>query len=214
MTEKSMEVEARNFESLIGKLNGFSDKQMEQHLGLYKGYVKKLNEIRSKIAKIPYDTRLELTNFSYGEYSELKRREPVAYNGVYLHELYFENLASSAREPEASGDLHKAIEGAFGSRSNWEQDLFACGNTATNGWVLLSYDPHDRRLHHNQVWEHSDKLMIGQIPILALDAWEHAFMIDFGTDKASYVKAFLKNLNWKVVNERFADARAEVAAIA
>ncbi len=205
------DVKAKNYEDLIGSLEGFSEKQVEQHLELYKGYVKKLNEIRSKIARIPYEQRMELTNFSFGEYSELKRREPVAYNGMYLHELYFENLQ---REPETSGDLRKAIEQAFGSQSNWELDLFACGNTATNGWVLLTYDSHDRMLHHNQVWEHSDKVMIGQIPILALDAWEHAFMIDYGTDKLSYMKAFLKNLNWKVVNERFADARAEVAAIA
>lgn len=208
------DVTAKNFENLIGKLEGFSEKQIQQHLELYKGYVKKLNEIRTKIAKIPYGERQELTNFSFGEYSELKRREPVAYNGVYLHELYFQNLERSARQPEASGDLRKAIDQAFGSQSNWELDLFACGNTATNGWVLLAYDPHDRELHHNQVWEHSDKVMIGQIPILALDAWEHAFMIDYGTDKLSYMKAFLKNVSWKVVSERFADARAEVAALA
>jgi len=208
------EVQAKNFEHLIGKLDGLSEKQISQHLGLYKGYVKKLNEIRGKIEKIPYEKRQELTNFSFGEYSELKRREPVAYNGVYLHELYFENLGRSTRESEGSRNLRKAIEGAFGSVSNWELDLFACGNTATNGWVLLTYDPHDRMLHHNQVWEHSDKVMIGQIPVLALDAWEHAFMIDFGTDKLSYMKAFLKNLNWKAVNQRFEAAKAEVSAIA
>ncbi|MGH9443086.1 MAG: superoxide dismutase [Thermoanaerobaculia bacterium] len=207
-------VKAKNFEGLVGKLEGLSEKQILQHLDLYKGYVKKLNEIRDRIAKIPYDKRQELTNFSYGEYSELKRREPVAYNGVYLHELYFENLGKTGGKSEASGDLRRAIEGSFGSASNWELDLFACGNTATNGWVILTYDPNDRMLHHNQVWEHSDKVMIGQLPVLALDAWEHAFMIDFGTDKLSYMKTFLENLNWKTVNERFESARAEAAAIA
>ena len=88
------------------------------------------------------------------------------------------------------------------------------GNTATNGWVLLTYDPIDRMLHHNQIWEHSDKVMIGQLPVLALDTWEHAFMIDYGTDKLSYMKTFLRNLNWKAVNERYGNARAEAAAIA
>ncbi len=209
-----VEVKSRNFENLIGALEGFSEKQISQHLELYKGYVKKLNEIRSKIEKIPYDRRRELTNFSFGEYSELKRREAVPYNGVYLHEMYFENLGRSARESRGSGDLRKAIEEAFGSESNWELDLFACGNTATNGWVLLTYDPKDRMLHHNQVWEHSDKVMIGQLPVLALDTWEHAFMIDYGTDKVSYMETFLKNLDWKTVNERFETAKAEAAAIA
>ncbi len=208
------EMKAKNFEKLIGSLEGLSEKQITQHLELYKGYVKKLNEIRERIAKIPYAGRQEATNFSYGEYSELKRREPVAYNGAYLHELYFENLGASAREAEGSRDLRRAIEEAFGSESNWQLDLFACGNTATNGWVLLTYDRNDRMLHHNQVWEHSDQVMIGQLPVLALDTWEHAFMIDYGTDKLSYMKTFLKNLNWKAVNERFETARAEVAATA
>jgi Fe-Mn family superoxide dismutase len=208
------EIKARNFEHLIGSLEGFSEKQVSQHLELYRGYVKKLNEIRSKIAKIPYEKRLEMTNFSYGEYSELKRREAVPYNGTYLHELYFENLGASRSETRGSKELRAAIDEAFGSESNWELDLFACGNTATNGWVLLTFDPKDRMLHHNQVWEHSDKLMIGQLPILALDAWEHAFMIDYGTDKKSYMKAFLQNLNWRVVSERLENAKAEVAAIA
>ena len=208
------ELKAKNFESLIGRIDGFSEKQISQHLDLYKGYVKKLNEIRDRIAKIPYDKRQEMTNFTYGEYSELRRREPVAYNGAHLHELYFENLGRPAREAEPSADLRRAVEAAFGSLATWELDLFSCGNTATNGWVLLTYDRNDRMLHHNQVWEHSDKVMIGQLPVLALDTWEHAFMIDFGTDKLSYMKTFLKNVNWKTASERFEAARAEVAATA
>jgi len=207
-----MAVKAKNFEHLIGKLDGFSEPQLTQHFELYEGYVKKLNEIREKIAAIPYDERIDKSNFSFGEYSELRRREATPYNGTRLHELYFENLGPIARESKPSGDLRKVIEEAFGSVSNWETDLEACGTAATNGWVLLTFDETDHMLHHNQVYEHADRVMVGMRPVLALDAWEHAFMIDYGTDKASYMKAFLRNINWQTVNERFENVTREAAA--
>jgi Fe-Mn family superoxide dismutase len=203
-------IQKKNFESLVGKLPGFSPKQIEQHLGLYEGYVKKINQIRDEIEKIPYAERKGESNFSYGRYTELKRREAVPYNGVFLHEMYFENLGGRQREPKA--EVETAISEAFGSVSNWEKDLAACAEGATNGWVLLTYDRLDGRLHHNQIWEHTMGLMVHQEHLLALDVWEHAFMIDFGTDKKSYLEAFLKNVKWETVAERFAAAQARATA--
>lgn len=205
-----MTIEAKKYDQLVGNLTGFSPRQVEQHLKLYEGYVKKINEIRAEIEKIPFAERKANSNFSYGKFSELKRRESVPYNGVYLHEMYFDNLGGPASAPAA--DLAKAIEGSFGSQSNWEEDLRACAETATGGWVLLTYDRIDGKLHHNQVWEHSNGIMINQEHLLALDTWEHAFMIDFGTDKKSYLGAFLQNVKWKVVAERFAQATARARA--
>ena len=205
-----MTIEAKKYDQLVGNLTGFSPKQVEQHLKLYEGYVKKINEIRAEIEKIPFAERKANANFSYGKFSELKRRESVPYNGVYLHEMYFDNLGGPASAPTA--DLAKAIEGSFGSQSNWEEDLRACAETATGGWVLLTYDRIDGKLHHNQVWEHSNGIMINQEHLLALDTWEHAFMIDFGTDKKSYLGAFLQNVKWKVVAERLAQATARARA--
>ena len=206
-----MTIEAKKYDQLVGNLTGFSPKQVEQHLKLYEGYVKKINEIRAEIEKIPFAERKANANFSYGKFSELKRRESVPYNGVYLHEMYFDNLGGPASAPAA--DLAKAIEASFGSQSNWEEDLRACAETATGGWVLLTYDRIDGKLHHNQVWEHSNGIMINQEHLLALDTWEHAFMIDFGTDKKSYLGAFLQNVNWKVVADRLdlATRRARAA---
>lgn len=205
-----MTIEAKKYDQLVGNLTGFSPKQVEQHLKLYEGYVKKINEIRAEIEKIPFAERKTNSNFSYGKFSELKRRESVPYNGVYLHEMYFDNLGGPASAPAA--DLAKAIEGSFGSQSNWEEDLRACAETATGGWVLLTYDRIDGKLHHNQVWEHSNGIMINQEHLLALDTWEHAFMIDFGTDKKAYLGAFLQNVKWKVVAERFGQATARARA--
>jgi Fe-Mn family superoxide dismutase len=205
-----MTIEAKKYDDLVGNLPGFSPKQIELHLKLYQGYVKKINEIRAEIEKIPFAERLANANFSYGKFSELKRRESVPYNGVYLHEMYFDNLGGSRGDPKQ--DLARAIEASFGSQSNWEEDLRACAETATGGWVLLTYDRIDGNLHHNQVWEHSNGIMINQEHLLALDTWEHAFMIDFGTDKKSYLGAFLQNVNWKVVADRLAQATARSRA--
>lgn len=197
-----MPFKAKKYDQLVGNLPGFSPKQIEQHIKLYQGYVKKINEIREKLSKLPYSDRKEKANFSYGEFSELKRRESVPYNGMVLHEMYFDNLGGSDRKPK--GELEKAIEASFGSVSDWEEGLRACAETATGGWVLLTYDRVDGRLHHNQIWEHSNGLMLNQEHLLALDTWEHAFMIDFGTDKKAYLTAFLKNVDWGVVADRFA----------
>ena len=205
-----MTIEAKKYDDLVGNLEGFSPKQIEQHIKLYQGYVKKINEIRAEMEKIPFDERKDKANFSFGKYSELKRRESVPYNGTYLHEMYFDNLGGSRAKPKA--DLTRAIEGAFGSQSNWEEDLRACAETATGGWVLLTYDRIDGQLHHNQVWEHSNGIMINQEHLLALDTWEHAFMIDFGTDKKSYLTAFLKNVNWQVVADRLEKATQRARA--
>jgi len=205
-----MTIEAKTYDHLVGNLQGFSPKQIEQHIKLYQGYVKKINEIRAEMEKIPFEERKDKANFSFGKYSELKRRESVPYNGVYLHEMYFDNLGGSPGAPKA--DLSRAIEGSFGSQSNWEEDLRACAEAATGGWVLLTYDRIDGKLHHNQVWEHSNGIMINQEHLLALDTWEHAFMIDFGTDKKSYLGAFLKVVNWQVVADRLAQATARARA--
>ena len=206
-----MTIQARKYDHLVGGLSGFTPKQIEQHIKLYEGYVKKINEIRAEIEKIPFAERTANANFSFGRYSELKRREAVPYNGVYLHEMYFDNLGGSVREPKS--EVARAIESSFGSRSNWEEDLRACAEGATGGWVLLTYDRIDGKLHHNQMWEHTIGVMIHQEHLLALDTWEHAFMIDFGTDKKSYLTAFLKNVNWSVVSDRLAEAvrRAKAA---
>lgn len=204
-----MTIEAKKYDKLVGGLPGFSPRQIEQHLKLYEGYVKKINEIRAEIEKIPYGERKDNANFSFGKYSELKRREAVPYNGVYLHEMYFDNLGAPG-EPKA--ELLRAIEGSFGSQSNWEEDLRACAEAATGGWVLLTYDRIDKKLHHNQMWEHSIGIMVNQEHLLALDTWEHAFMIDFGTDKKSYLTAFLKNVSWGVVSDRLALATRRARA--
>lgn len=186
----------QDFSGLVGTLQGISDKQISQHLKLYEGYVKKINEIEEKLMTADRS----LANYSFGEYSELKRREAVAFNGTYLHEMYFENMKSTSSE--GSDALKAAVEKAFGSMEAWEKDLRAAAGS-TPGWVLLTYNQIDKTLHHYIMFEHHMNYPVHQVPLMALDCWEHAFMIDYGIDKTAYIGAFLKNLNWDSVNERF-----------
>lgn len=203
-----MAIKARNFDRLIGTLKGFSEKQIRQHLGLYQGYVNKYNEIQEKLAKVERSA----ANYSFGEYSELRRREVVPFNGTYLHELYFENLSPQGGQGP-SGELRQAIARDFGSVDDWEKDLFACG-TSTPGWVLLTVNKTDNKLHHYIVFEHHIGLPLHVEPVLALDCWEHAFMIDYGTNKADYMKAFLTNVDWEVCAKRYSRALASLRAAA
>ena len=193
-----MKHEAKNFDSLIGHVDGLSEAQLKAHFGLYQGYVNKLNEIEEKLTK----TDSAASNYSYGEFSELKRREAVAFNGTYLHELYFENLSPS--RGEISGTLKKAIETDFGQYSAFEANIKGSA-ASTPGWVLLTHNRIDRKLHSYILFEHHIGLPAHQEIILALDCWEHAFMIDYGTKKPDYLAAFFKNVNWNIVNERYAN---------
>ncbi len=197
----------KDFSKLLdeGAVNGLTPKQIKAHIGLYEGYVKKLNEIeqlldamRSKMPAEP-DILQRNANFSYGSYSELKRRETVAYNGSYLHKAYFENL-----EPVAEPDdqMRKLINESFGSIELWQAETKADA-ASTPGWVLVTYDHVRQRLHNWVINEHSINVpAMAQDLVLALDCWEHAYAIDYGTDKASYVKVFIENINWQEANER------------
>jgi len=188
--------EAKDFNHLLGKVNGLSEAQLKAHFGLYQGYVNKLNEIWEKL---PGADRSK-ANYSFAEYSELKRREPVAYNGTFLHELYFGNLA---KDGDCSPELKKALEAGFGSFDNWMVDMKAC-LTSAHGWALTVYDWNLKRVANMLVQsEHHVGLWPNVSVLCAVDAWEHAYMIDYGTKKADYVNNVMNALNWKAINERF-----------
>ncbi|MFN8549070.1 MAG: superoxide dismutase [Candidatus Eisenbacteria bacterium] len=192
-----MKHEARNFDALIGAVDGLSEAQLKAHFGLYQGYVNKLNEIEEKLKTADPAQ----SNYSFGEFSELKRREAVAFNGTYLHQLYFENLAPNRGTISAA--LKGKIESDFGSYAAWEANMKGAAGS-TPGWVLLTLNRVDKNLHSYIMYEHHVGLPAHQEILLALDCWEHAFFIDYGAKKPDYLAAFFKNVNWNVVNERAA----------
>lgn len=188
--------EAKDFNYLLGKVDGLSEAQLKAHFGLYQGYVNKLNEIWEKMGSADKTK----PNYSFNEYSELRRREPVAYNGTVLHELYFANLA---KEGEPSAELKTALGASFGSVDAWVQDTKACLASA-HGWTLLVYDWNFNRVSNLLIQsEHHVGLWPNVSVLAAVDAWEHAYMIDYGTKKPDYVANVMNALNWRVINERF-----------
>jgi Fe-Mn family superoxide dismutase len=189
--------EPKNFDNLLGgNAKGLSDLQLKAHFTLYQGYVKKLNEIWDKLAKADKSA----PNYSFNEFSELKRREPVAFNGTVLHEMNFENLGNGSTQPNA--ESKKLIDHSFGSVDNWIADSKACLMSA-HGWLVTVYDYSEKKLLNNLVrTEHDVGLFANTHAVIAVDAWEHAYFADYQTKKADYVANALSGLNWDVLNAR------------
>jgi Fe-Mn family superoxide dismutase len=189
--------EPKNFDNLLGgNAKGLSDLQLKAHFTLYQGYVKKLNEIREKLGTADRSA----PNYSYNEYSELKRREPVAYNGTVLHEMYFENLGNGSTAPD--DNAKQLITRSFGSFDAWIADSKAILMSA-HGWLVTVFDYNDGKLYNNLVrTEHDVGLFANVHALIAVDAWEHAYFADYQTKKADYVANALSGLNWDVLNGR------------
>jgi Fe-Mn family superoxide dismutase len=189
--------EPKNFDHLLGgNAKGLSDLQLKAHFTLYQGYVKKLNEIWEKLGKADRSA----PNYSYNEYSELKRREPVAFNGTVLHELYFENLGNGSTQPNEA--TKKLIESSFGSFDAWVTDAKACLMSA-HGWLVTVYDYQEKKLLNNLIRsEHDVGLFANTHIMIAVDAWEHAYFADYQTKKADYVANTLSGLNWNAIGDR------------
>jgi Fe-Mn family superoxide dismutase len=199
--------EPKNFDNLLGgNAKGLSDLQLKAHFTLYQGYVKKLNEIREKLGTADRGA----PNYSYNEYSELKRREPVAYNGTVLHEMYFENLGNGSTEPNDASK--KLITDSFGSYDAWMADSKAILMSA-HGWLVTVFDYADGKLYNNLVrTEHDVGLFANVHVLIAVDAWEHAYFADYQTKKADYVANALSGLNWDVLNGRLKTVGGHTAA--
>jgi superoxide dismutase, Fe-Mn family len=178
------------------QLDGISENQIDQHYGvLYKGYVNKLNEIRAKLESADRSK----ANQTYSEFRALKIEEGFALDGAKLHELYFDNLGGKGGQP--TGKIMEMIQKSFGSYESWETDFKACG-MAARGWVVLAYDWYDRMVHNYCCDAHNQGGIWSASPVMVLDTYEHAYMIDYGVKRPPYIDAFMKNLDWDVVNER------------
>lgn len=176
------------------ELAGISRRQIDEHFDvLYKGYVNKINEITTALE----GADLSKANATYAPFRELKREEVFTANAVRLHEAYFENLAPGQT---CSGTILDLINEDFGSYGAWEPEFKALGMSA-RGWVMLGYDWMDMKLHNYLSDIHSDGVWAVS-PLLVLDVYEHAYMIDYGTARAKYLDAFMKNINWEIVNAR------------
>jgi len=184
---------AKNYGNLIG-MPGFSETLLNNHFTLYQGYVTNTNKLQELLNS-------KVKNAADPEYAELKRRYGFEFNGMRLHEYYFENLGGKA-PLEKSGSLAKKLADAYGSYDAWEQDFRATGAMRGIGWVVLYQDNITGELFNQWINEHEVGHMAGCRPILVMDVFEHAFMIDYGLKRADYIEAFFKNIDWKAVEGR------------
>jgi Fe-Mn family superoxide dismutase len=190
-----MAYEAKDYGKLIG-MEGFSETLLNNHFTLYKGYVTNTNKVMDTLAAM-----LKEGKAGTPEYSELKRRFGWEFNGVRLHEYYFENLGGKAALDKA-GKLGRKLAENFGSYEDWEKDFKATGTMRGIGWTILYQDNVGGGLFNQWINEHDVGHPAGCAPILVLDVFEHAFMVDYGLKRADYIEAFFKNINWAAAEGR------------
>lgn len=200
-----VDIKEKDFSALLSKkMDGLSTNQIEQHLKLYKGYVTKTKEINGLLDAADILTQPPAANATYAPLRELLMEQSFALNGVVYHELYFGNLGGAGGDP--TGELKSAIEARWGSSAKFIDYMKASGK-CMRGWVIVGWNTRDAALHAYGLDMHNMWSPAGVIPIVVLDVYEHAYMIDYGINRAAYLDAFVKNIDWDVCNKRLAAAR-------
>lgn len=187
--------ETKNYTKLMG-MSGFSETLLKNHFTLYEGYVKNTNTLSDTLTQLRKDGK-----GSTPEFAELKRRYGWEFNGMRLHECYFENLGGKT-PINAEGRLAAKIHQEFGSYDEWAQDFKATGAMRGIGWAILYQDLTTGSLQNVWINEHDVGHPACCVPILIMDVFEHAFITDYGLKRADYISAFFQNIDWNAAEGR------------
>lgn len=189
----------------LSGLKGISDKTLEMHFGLYEGYVKNTNALTEQLAEMSRKKKVAGKDLAY---AELTRRLGFEYGGMVLHEYYFENLAPNGKG-SVSQEIRKAIENSFGEFETWKNDFVAVGEMRGVGWAILYQDPVTQQLSNHWIVLHHMGVPSGFKPIVVMDVWEHAFLLDYKpSERSKYIDAFFANINWDIVQRRLTSPAA------
>jgi superoxide dismutase, Fe-Mn family len=189
-------------------LNGISEDQIAQHWALYEGYVKNVNVLNERAAEL-------VSKGDFGPvFAELKRRLGYEYDGMILHEHYFGVLKPGRKLPGEGAELSKHFKRCFGGFDAWKREFTALGKMRGIGWVILYLDPREKVLSNHWIGMHEQGHPAGYLPILVMDVWEHAYMVDWGADgRPQYVQTFLDNVDWPQIDRHLSEAlKTAVAA--
>jgi Fe-Mn family superoxide dismutase len=181
-------------------LTGISDNTLEVHFGLYAGYVKNTNLLNEQLVDMTHNGQLGTP-----AYAELTRRLGFEYNGMVLHEWYFGNMTREGGGPDisSSSDLGRALGESFGDIETWKKDFTAIGGMRGVGWAVTYLDPATGRLSNHWITLHEDGNVAGFKPIVVMDVWEHAFLLDYKpAERPKYIEAFLANLDTATAEAR------------
>lgn len=193
-----MEYTAKTF--TIPTLDGISQKSIDEHLGLYQGYVKNFNAFSALMPEYAKDSEKNALALA-----EIFRRRSFEFDGMRLHELYFEQFEGGPTPQPTTGPLFEALTKEYQNPEHLIPYMKAIANTRGPGWAMLYWDPIGKSLLAGFVGEQHQGHFATLPIVLALDVWEHAYVLDYGaTGKGKYVDSFFKNLNWQVVDNRFA----------
>jgi superoxide dismutase, Fe-Mn family len=197
---KHFTYKARTFD--LHGLQGISDETLEQHFKLYEGYVKQTNVLNEQIAALLKDGKIDQEEMP--AYSEFNRRLGFEYNGMVLHEFYFENLIANRQgDPRPDSAFYQAAQNSFGSFDLWKTDFMSVAKMRGVGWAICYRDPVNGKLSNHWVSLHENGNIAGYAPILVLDVWEHAFILDYtASGRGKYIEAFFSNVNWGAVEGR------------
>jgi len=204
--------QAQSFDHLRG-LAGMSDGQIKEHLELYAGYVKHVNELTKELAEMHNEKKVAGKDFAL---AEATRRLSYEYDGMVLHEQYFSNLKpGGAPRPTERQPCGRAIAQAYGSIERWQENFKALGGMRGVGWVILFQDPQNGSLTNYWVSLHQDGIPARCKPLVVMDVWEHAFMRDYrASERLRYVDAFFTNIDWTTVERRFNEGQAQRSSAA
>lgn len=186
---------AKDYSRLIG-MPGFSETLLNNHFTLYQGYVKNTNTLDETLTQLRKEGKGAEPAFA-----EMKRRFGWEFNGMRLHECYFENLGGS-KPIDQDGRLASRIHQDFGSFDEWAQDFKSVGAMRGIGWAILYQDISTGRLQNFWINEHDTGHPACCVPILIMDVFEHAFMTDYGLKRADYIAAFFQNIEWNAAEQR------------
>jgi Fe-Mn family superoxide dismutase len=196
----------------LSGLNGISDKTLDVHFKLYEGYVQETNRLNEKIAEILKDGKVDQEEMP--AYSELTRRLGFEYNGMVLHELYFGNMKKGGSgDPQKNSSFHQACERSFDSYDIWKTDFVGVGKIRGVGWAICYQNPENRRLSNHWISLHEVGNVSGFAPVLVMDVWEHAFLLDYKpSERPKYIEAFFSNIDWTAVEQRIKRVASPSAA--
>jgi Fe-Mn family superoxide dismutase len=186
----------------LSGLNGISDRTLEMHFKLYEGYVKGTNDLNQRIADMLADGVVDQDEMP--AYSELTRRLGFEYNGMVLHEYYFGNMKrDGSGGPDRNSDVYQATIDSFGSYEVWKADFVGIGKMRGVGWAICYQNPANGALSNHWVSLHEVGNVAGFHPILVMDVWEHAYLLDYKpAERPRYIEAFFSNIDWRAVEGR------------
>lgn len=211
--EQTSNVISESYVTQAGKFNLqtelLSAKNKKAHQELLEGYVKELNNIAARID----GTDKSSANLNNSEFRSLKIDETYNHNAAFLHGMFFENISDLNSQITVDSLSYMRLARDFGTFDKWQEDFVACALSARNGWAVTFYNPNLKRYMNTIIDLHSSNVMIGMLPVVVMDCWEHSYYRDYLKDRKSYVFGMMKELNWSVIEKRFKQSEVIAKAL-